>query len=67
MVSLLEGKKILMKGLKSNKSGIEKTYDCYLIPDGVQPYRFNGKDGEEHSGYQYKFKIEFPKKKKKAD
>ena len=56
-----------MKGLKSNKSGIEKTYDCYLIPDGVQPYRFNGKDGAEHSGYQYKFKIEFPKKKKKAD
>ena len=67
VVSLLEGKKILMKGLKSNKSGIEKTYDCYLIPDGVQPYRFNGKDGAEHSGYQYKFKIEFPKKKKKAD
>ena len=58
---LLEGKKILVEGLKSKKGG---TYNAYLTPDGVQEYSYTGKDGTEINGFQYKFNIEFPKKEK---
>ena len=58
---LLEGKKILLKGLKS-KSG--KNYDAYLIPEGIDEYSYT-KDGKEIKGKQYKFKLEFPEKSKK--
>lgn len=57
--SLLEGKKTLVKGLKS-KAG--KSYDAYLIPEGVEDYSYQ-KDGKEVKGSQYKFKLEFLKKK----
>ena len=57
--SLLEGKKILMKGLKG-KTG--KTYDAYLIPEGVEDFAYT-KDGKEIKGTQYKFKMEFPQRK----
>ena len=60
---LLAGEKIFMKGLKSKKGG---TYDAYLKPDGVEPYSYTNKDGEEKSGYQYKFSFEFPERKKKG-
>ncbi len=53
--SMLSGKKILLKGTK---------YDAYIIPDGVEEYNYV-KDGQEKSGKQYKFKMEFPKKNKK--
>lgn len=56
---LLAGKKILLKGLKS-KAG--KPYDAYIIPSGTEEYRYT-KDGEEKSGVQFKFVMEFPKKK----
>lgn len=59
---LLEGKKILVKGLK-NKSG--KVYDAYLSPSGIQEYSFTGKDGVVKKGYQFIFDISFPKNKKK--
>lgn len=57
---LLEGKKILFKGLTSNKTG--KKYDAYIVPDGVEPYHYIV-DGVEKSGMQFKFKMEFPKPK----
>ncbi|MDE6664376.1 MAG: DNA topoisomerase 3 [Lachnospiraceae bacterium] len=57
--SMLEGKKTLVKGLKG-KTG---NYDAYLIPEGVEEYSYS-KDGKEVKGFQYKVKLEFPKKKK---
>ncbi len=62
VIDLLEGKKILVKGLKSKKGG---TYDAYLTPDGVEPHSYTKKDGTEVNGFQYKFKMEFPKKEDK--
>ena len=59
--ALLAGKKILLKGL-TGKNG--KKYDAYIIPDGTEGYRFT-KDGKEKSGVQFKFKMEFPERKKK--
>lgn len=56
---LLAGKKILLKGLKS-KAG--KAYDAYIIPSGTENYHYT-KNGEEKSGVQFKFVMEFPKKK----
>ena len=58
--SLLEGKKILMKGLKGKT---EKTYDAYLIPEGLEDFAYT-KDGKEIKGTQYRFKMEFPQSKK---
>ena len=58
---LLGGEKIFMKGLKSKKG---KTYDAYLKPEGVEAYDYTNKDGEEKSGYQFKFSFEFPERKK---
>ena len=62
--SLLEGKKILVDGLKSKKGG---TYSAYIIPDGVQEYTYTKKDGTEVNGFQYKFNMEFPKKEDNKD
>ena len=59
--SLLDWKKILMKGLKG-KNG--KEYDAYLIPDGVEDYTYT-KDGKETTITQYHFKMEFPEHKTK--
>ncbi|MGN0372094.1 MAG: DNA topoisomerase 3 [Enterocloster sp.] len=58
---ILSGKKILLKGLK-NKEG--KSYDAYIIPAGTESYHYT-KDGQERSGVQIRFHMEFPKKKKK--
>ena len=60
--SLLEGKKTLVKGLKGKKG----SYDAYLIPEGVEDYSYT-KDGKEIKGSQYKFSLEFPKRKKKGE
>ena len=59
VVSLLAGKKTLLKGLTS-KAG--KKYDAYIIPSGTEEYHYT-KDGEEKSGVQFKFVMEFPKRK----
>ena len=56
---LLAGNKILLKGLKSRAG---KPYDAYIIPSGTEEYRYT-KDGEEKRGVQFKFVMEFPKKK----
>lgn len=57
--SLLAGKKTLLKGI-SSKAG--KKYDAYIIPSGTEEYHYT-KDGEEKSGVQFKFVMEFPNKK----
>ncbi len=59
MEKLLAGKKTLLKGLTS-KAG--KKYDAYIIPNGTKEYHYT-KDGEEKSGVQFKFVMEFPQKK----
>ncbi len=59
--SLLERKKTLVKGLKGKKG----SYDAYLIPEGIEDYSYT-KDGKEIKGSQYKFKLEFPKRKKQG-
>ena len=59
---LLEGKKILLKGLKSKKG---TTYAAYLVPDGVEPYSYIKKDGTETGAFRFKFTLEFPEKEKK--
>ena len=53
--SLLQGKKILVKGLKGN-------YDAYLIPQSIEEFSYM-KDGRNIKGFQYKFKMEFPQRK----
>ena len=58
--SLLGGKKILVKGLKGKKG----SYDAYLIPDNIEEF-FYTKDGKKIKGFQYKFKTEYPTRKKK--
>ena len=60
--TLLQGKKILVRGLRG-KSG--KVYDAYLSPVGIEPYSYVGEDKKERSGFQYKFEMTFPKTKKK--
>ena len=58
--SLLQGKKILVKGLKGKKG----SYDAYLIPESIEKFSYT-KDGKEIKGFQYKFKTEYPTRKKK--
>ena len=58
--SLLQGKKILVKGLKGKKG----SYDAYLIPESIEEFSYT-KDGKEIKGFQYKFKTEYPTRKKK--
>ena len=55
--SLLQGKKILVKGLKGKKG----SYDAYLIPESIEEFSYT-KDGKEIKGLQYKFKMEFSQK-----
>ena len=55
--SLLQRKKILVKGLKGKKG----SYDAYLIPESIEKFSYT-KDGKEIKGFQYKFKMEFPQK-----
>ena len=55
--SLLQGKKILVKGLKGKKG----SYDAYLIPEKIEEFSYT-KDRKKIKGFQYKFKMEFPQK-----
>ncbi len=59
--TMLSGKKVLLKSLKSKKG---TKYDAYIIPNGIEEYKYI-KDGQEKSGKQYKFTMEFPERKKK--
>ncbi len=59
---LLEGNKILLKGLKK-KDG-SGTYDMYFKPIGIQEFKYTSKNGEELTGKQFVFERSFPQKKK---
>lgn len=66
--NLLQGKKVLLKGLVSrNPEKKQDPYDMYIEPDGVEDYSYTNKNGEEKSGSRFKFKTSFPEKKKKDD
>ena len=56
--NLLQGKKILLKGL-TGKNG--KTYDMYLESQGIEKYTYE-KNGQTVSGYQFIYKKSYPKK-----
>lgn len=49
----------MLKGLKSK---IGKPYDAYTIPNRAEEYHYI-KERAEKSGVQFKFIVEFPKKK----
>lgn len=55
ITDLLNGKKILVKGLLSKKTG--KHYDAYLIPTGISENNYNNK-----TYYGYTFDMSFPSK-----
>lgn len=59
--AILEGKKVHVKGIKK-KDG-SGTYSAYLTPEQLVDCSYTKKDGTEVYGKQFKFKIEFPKKK----
>ena len=59
--TLLAGEKILLKGLTSKKG---TPYDAYIIPDGIEEYRFTHA-GKEGTAMRFKFHMEFPEKKGK--
>ena len=54
---LLNGRRIFLKNLPANSGG---TYSAYYVPDGVEEYSYEGKDGKHYSGKQFKIRIEFP-------
>ena len=58
--NLLDGKKVLVKGLTSKKTG--KTYDVFIKANGVESFSYTKADGNTTSGYQWTFETEFPKK-----
>lgn len=57
--SLLDGKKILLKGLKGRDG---KPYDLCLEPDGIEDYSYE-KDGKTVSGSRFSFKKSYPGRK----
>lgn len=59
--ALLRGEKIYITGLK--KQDGSGTYSAYFIPVGIESYSFQTQDGVEKRGYQYRFNVEFKKRK----
>lgn len=57
--SLLQNKRTLVKGLKSNKGS---TYDAYLTPSGISEFTYTKSDGTKATGYGWTFSMEFPQK-----
>lgn len=57
IISLIEGKKTLIKGISKKVGG---TYSAYAVPSGVEPYRYE-KDGQNAEGFRLKLEMEFPK------
>lgn len=55
---LLEGKRILVKGIRSKKG---KTFDAYLTPKGISDFSYLDKDGQQITGFQFDYLLEFPK------
>lgn len=62
--ALLSGGKVLVKRLVSKEKGTE--YDAYFIADGTEPFSYTNKEDKQISGYRFKYKMEFPKKKGKG-
>lgn len=62
VIALLNGKKVYVTGLKKQDGG---TYSAYFIPDGIEPYSYTAADSSKKSGYQFRFKVEFKKKRRK--
>lgn len=54
--SLLDGKKILLKGIKSRDG---KPYDLCLEPDGIEDYSYE-KDGKKVTGSRFSFNKSYP-------
>lgn len=59
---VLNGKKILVKGIRSKKGS---KFDAYLTPNGIKEYSYTNKNGETISGLQFDYEMTFPEKKKK--
>lgn len=61
VAALLAGQKVYVSGLKK-KDG-SGTYSAYFIPNGIEPYSYTAGDGTQKSGFQFKFDMEFKKRK----
>ena len=59
---ILHGSKVYLEDMVNHQG---KKYSAYFVPDGIEEYSYTTKDGKLVSGlYHYKFKIEYPEKKK---
>ncbi len=65
VTSLINGEKILLKGLVSKKSG--NTYDMYIKPAGVEEFTYKKSDGTEVSATRWKFETSFPEDKESTE
>ena len=54
---LLNGRRIFLKDLPSKNGG---TYSAYYVPDGVESFSYEGRDGNQYSGKQFRIRIEVP-------
>jgi len=61
---ILSGEKVLLTNLSSKNGG---HYDAYVKADGIEEYAFTNKDGKEVTGFQLKYLVEFPERKKDAE
>lgn len=57
---LLDNKKIHVTGLKKKDGG---TYSAYFMPEGIEEYSYTASDGTEKHGWQFKYSVQFPKRK----
>lgn len=58
IIEVLNGKRIYVTGLKKKGGG---TYSAYFTPDGIEPYNYIS-DGKSKQGYQFKYIVEFKKR-----
>lgn len=59
--SLIVGKKIFLKGIKKKNGG--GTFDAYITPEAIVDYEYKKNDGSIAMGKQFKFHMDFPKRK----
>lgn len=57
---LLDNKKIHVTGLKKKDGG---TYSAYFMPEGIEKYSYTTANGTEKYGWQFKYSVQFPKRK----
>lgn len=60
---LLDNKKIYVTGLKKKDGG---TYSAYFMPEGIEEYSYTASDGTEKKGWQFKYSVQFPKRKRRG-